>query len=147
MASSLLHHLPPRNCNYIWLKFWQLEDQFPIILMKFIYLVWYDCITTGSNISNVTSIMLGTPVFFRERHLKSVKSWWKFWRGLNPSSVKWFSDSPNDRWIVISEQIQISGSESADINNTVRNYPYLVNRTPTDDHICGEGMGKVRVDK
>ena len=40
-----------------------------------------------------------------------------------------------------------SRSESAGINSTVRSYLYPVNRTPTDDPIYGEGMGKVRVDK
>ena len=31
--------------------------------------------------------------------------------------------------------------------STVRGYLYPVHRTPTDDPIYGEGMGKVRVDK
>ena len=40
-----------------------------------------------------------------------------------------------------------SRSESAGINSTVRCYLYPVNRTPTDDPIYGEGIGKVRLDK
>ena len=33
------------------------------------------------------------------------------------------------------------------VTSTVRGYLYPVHRTPTDDPIYGEGMGKVRVDK
>ena len=32
-------------------------------------------------------------------------------------------------------------SESAGINSTVRSYPYLINRTPTDDQKYGRGNG------
>ena len=60
--------------------------------------------------------------------------------------------------IVIFKQAQItaelsfradswSRSESAGINSTVRSYLYLVNRTPIDDPVYGEELGKMRVDK
>ena len=54
--------------------------------------------------------------------------------------------SPNKCWIVYWKGSR-SRSESAGINSTVRSYLYPVHRTPTDDSIYGEGMGKVRVNK
>ena len=82
-----------------------------------------------------------TCVPTRKDTWKSVKSWWKSWRGFDPSLFQWFPDSPNDRWIFRSEQIQKSISESAGINSTIRSYPYPVNRTLTNDPIYGGGNG------
>ena len=57
-----------------------------------------------------------------------------------------FQTSPKKCWTVYWTGSR-NRSESASINSTVRSYLYPVSRTPTDDPIYGEGMGKVRVYK
>ena len=58
MVPSLLHRFPPNYCYYILLKFWQLVFQLPKLLWNIRDIVRFYCITTGSNNSNMISIIL-----------------------------------------------------------------------------------------
>ena len=72
----------------------------------------------------------------------------KVWRGFDPSGCQLlettklaveFSDVGSE-WILEAVKNWL-------VTSTVRSYLYPVHRTPTDDPIYGEGIGKVRVDK
>ena len=100
-----------------------------LIFIEFIFKIRNTCVSTGNNSSS------------------EAKPRWKDGRGFNPAQRPLLI--PLNRLLNFwywSDEFE-KQARTKKVTNTVRGYLYPVHRTPTDDPIYGEGMGKVRVDK